>query len=33
MAALESLANNQQMQLEERITMPANNFLLVFNKT
>jgi len=30
--ALESLANNHQMNLRERIAMPANNFLLVFEK-
>ena len=32
MAALETLANRQQMQLELKITMPSNNFILVFKK-
>ncbi len=31
--ALESLACNHQMKLQERISMPANNFLLVFEKS
>ncbi len=30
--ALESLACDHQMKLQERISMPANNFLLVFKK-
>ena len=33
MAMIESLARLQQMQLERKIAMPANNFLLVFNKS
>jgi len=32
MAALESLANLHQMQLEHRLAMPANNFILVFKR-
>jgi cyclopropane fatty-acyl-phospholipid synthase-like methyltransferase len=32
MADMERLANDNGMQLEDRITMPANNFLLVFRK-
>jgi hypothetical protein len=32
MAVIESLANLHQMQLEDQIGMPANNFLLVFKK-
>ena len=32
MAAVESLANLHQMELEHKHTMPANNFLLVFKK-
>ena len=31
--ALESLACNHQMKLQERISMPANNYLLVFKKS
>ena len=31
--ALESLARKHQMKLQERISMPANNFLLVFEKS
>jgi hypothetical protein len=30
--SLEGLAGDHQMRLLERITMPANNFLLVFMK-
>jgi hypothetical protein len=30
MAAIESLANLHQMQLEHKLAMPANNFILVF---
>lgn len=33
LAALESVAASHQMVLEERLSMPANNFLLVFLKT
>lgn len=33
MAAIESLANQHQMRLEYQLTMPANNFILVFNKS
>jgi cyclopropane fatty-acyl-phospholipid synthase-like methyltransferase len=33
MGAMESLANQYQMNLEQKIIMPANNFLLVFNKS
>jgi len=29
---IESLSNNSQMDLEQKIAMPANNFLLVFRK-
>jgi hypothetical protein len=32
MAAIESLANLHQMQLEHKLAMPANNFILVFKK-
>ena len=32
MSELESLANAQRMQLEKKIAMPANNFILVFVK-
>jgi len=32
MAAVESLANLHQMELEHKHTMPTNNFLLVFKK-
>ena len=32
MAELEELAARHQMKLEERLAMPANNFLLVFRK-
>ena len=32
MAAIEELANLQQLKLEQKIPMPANNFLLVFVK-
>ena len=32
MAAIESLANLHQMQLEYKLAMPANNFLLVFTR-
>jgi len=31
-AAIESLANLHKMQLEHKLSMPANNFILVFNK-
>jgi SAM-dependent methyltransferase len=31
--AMESLANRYEMLLEQKLTMPANNFLLVFKKT
>ncbi len=33
MTAIEELASLQQMQLEKKIAMPANNFILVFGKT
>ena len=33
MAAMESLANQNLMQLEQKIAMPANNFLLVFKRS
>ncbi len=33
MAAIESLANLHQMQLEHKLAMPANNFILVFRKS
>lgn len=33
MDAMESLANKNHMQLERKLTMPANNFLLVFKKS
>jgi cyclopropane fatty-acyl-phospholipid synthase-like methyltransferase len=33
MAAIETLANDQQMQFDQKIAMPANNFLLVFSKS
>jgi hypothetical protein len=33
MAAMVSLANDQQMQFDQKIAMPANNFLLVFSKS
>jgi hypothetical protein len=32
MAAIEKLANQNQMNLQQKITMPANNFLLEFKK-
>ena len=32
MAAIESLANLHQMQLEHKLAMPANNFILVFKR-
>lgn len=32
-SVVESLANLHQMQLEKRLVMPANNFILVFKKT
>jgi hypothetical protein len=32
MAAIESLANLHQMQLEHKLAMPANNFILVFER-
>ncbi len=32
MEAIESLSSNHQMHLEQKIAMPANNFLLVFTK-
>jgi hypothetical protein len=32
MAAIESLANLHQIQLEYKLAMPANNFILVFKK-
>jgi hypothetical protein len=32
-AAIESLANRHQMQLEHQLAMPANNFMLVFRKS
>lgn len=32
MAAIESLANLHHMQLEHKLAMPANNFILVFKK-
>jgi len=32
MAAIETLCTNQQMYLEQKIAMPANNFILVFAK-
>jgi hypothetical protein len=32
MAAIEALANLHQMQMEQHISMPANNFILVFRK-
>jgi SAM-dependent methyltransferase len=33
LAAIETLANRHQMQLEQRLAMPANNFILVFVKS
>jgi cyclopropane fatty-acyl-phospholipid synthase-like methyltransferase len=33
MTAIESLASLHEMPLEQKITMPANNFILVFKKT
>jgi cyclopropane fatty-acyl-phospholipid synthase-like methyltransferase len=33
MAAMVSLANDQKMQFDQKIAMPANNFLLVFSKS
>lgn len=33
MAAIESLANLHQLRLEHQLSMPANNFLLVFKKS
>jgi len=33
MKVVESLANLHHMQLEQKITMPANNFILVFKRT
>ena len=33
MAMIESLANLHQLQLENKLAMPANNFILVFNKS
>jgi SAM-dependent methyltransferase len=33
MTAMESLANLNQMSLEQKIAMPANNFILVFRKS
>ena len=33
MEVVESLANLHQMQLEHRLAMPANNFILVFRKS
>ena len=33
MAAVENLANLHHMRLEQKIAMPANNFILVFQKT
>ena len=33
MAAVEALANLHHMQLEQKLAMPANNFMLVFNKS
>ena len=32
MAEIESLANLHDMELEQKLTMPANNFMLVFRK-
>ena len=32
MAAIEALANDHKLQLEHKLSMPANNFILVFNK-
>jgi len=32
MAAIKSLANLHQMQLEHKLAMPANNFIIVFKK-
>ena len=33
MGAIEALASLHHMQLEQKITMPANNFILVFGKS
>jgi len=33
LAAVKNLANLHRMQLEQKIAMPANNFMLVFRKT
>ncbi len=33
MAAIETLANLHHMQLEQKLVMPANNFILVFKKS
>ena len=33
MASIESLANQNEMELEHKLAMPANNFILVFKKS
>jgi hypothetical protein len=33
MASIESLANLHQMQLEHKLAMPANNFILVLTRS